>query len=324
MEFYNDYMNNIKVDNELHRQIVEKTRGVQGGGVASKASTVLFPWFRQPITWRVIAVVIGVVIMFSGVYAGYATNLFGMKKLVLGETEIHEIGPNNDKIVTVISLQGYIGSPEYEATKEWHEYFESCEINEEVLFEADRIMIELYPDDYLLYLYYRAYTPEMVEKLLEIAKEYNLTLLEEPRISMRSLSPLLGANSNLGGYMYSNGTFRFDGHCVINGKGIGYQFSNCRKGYLDPVSLNIGNPNDYTEWDYRKADGTMVTIAMSPLSSLLIVELDNSLAIINVLPNAYWPIEDQAEITAQFLEAFAESFDFLYLNEDTYFKAAGH
>lgn len=118
------------------------------------------------------------------------------------------------------------------------------------------------------------------------------------------------------GYIYENGTFRFDGDAELGAgelKGYGpieYQFSRSVKGTFDDVALNIGDPGGFEEWGYRAADGTSVTLGLGERNrSLILADLGDSFVLVNVLTGeAGDDTFSCGPIGREELEALADSF----------------
>ena len=86
------------------------------------------------------------------------------------------------------------------------------------------------------------------------------------------------------GYGYADGTFHFDAdYYTPSGKEIGFQFRRCMKGYFDEAVLNIGDVNDYEDWQFMTKDGTTVMLALSRHKGLIYTDMENCFVLLNVL-----------------------------------------
>jgi len=253
-------------------------------------------------------------LLFACTAMAYATNLFGLKDVVLGNETIDifmEDGTIVETPITLISLQGYTSSNEYKAAAEWLVFLDSYDQDMALLNEVGNEPTGL--DE--KYDYYLVYTQEMADKLDEIAAKYGLSLHTSMQAfgSAEELFQLVGTGDFLGtvnelpgGYFYDDGTFQYDGTANLGDeKYLYYQFRNCEKGIFDEVYLNIGDTGDYDEWEYETASGISVTISSSPDKAVLTADLDTSFVTVNILPEY-----SATEITAADLEAFADSIDF--------------
>jgi hypothetical protein len=226
---------------------------------------------------------------------------------------------------TMISLQGYADSPEYKALAEWREFCASYD-------EDGAILAGIGNNDTGLgevYFIYGCYTREMAERLDAIAGKYGLSLhggmrfipdVDEFIAAVARGNFLGGALAAYPGYVYEDGTFRFEGDVADNEpygvaspydfSRVSFQFRSCRKGSMDYVALNIGNFYDYTEWTYNTASGVFVCLAQSPNLSLIIAELDDAFVTVNVHAGF---ASDGKDFSASGLEALADAIDFSLL-----------
>lgn len=210
----------------------------------------------------------------------------------------------------LIALQGYPDSNEYKANAEWNLFCAGYDTDHKYLNEIGNGSNE-YTEKYPMYL---VYTKDMADKLEEIVKKYKLTLhtsmefvySAEELATHANTGDFIGqANTVLGGYVYNDGTFQYDGEAVLkNSKQISYQFGNYIKGTFSATYLNIGNADAYTEWAYKTKSGVQVSLALSENKALVIADLENSYAIINVLSDNVKPEE---------LQEFADTFDYTKL-----------
>ncbi len=86
-----------------------------------------------------------------------------------------------------------------------------------------------------------------------------------------------------------------------------YQFGRSMKGSFNPFTLNVGEIEEYHEWEYSSASGQTVLLANSSLKALIIVERDHSFIVVNVLgdlPSGTFEMSDEM------LEELADLFDF--------------
>jgi hypothetical protein len=264
----------------------------------------------------------------TGLGTAYATKMFGLKDQIMGDkSQITILVPveNGTFVETLIpsdtiSLQGYAESKEYQAATEWNTFLDQ---------NLTRLVSKVGNGPTGLeekYVGYSVYTQEMADKLEAVTAKYGLKLHTSIRhfYDEKELSQVAGkdiflgeTNKVEGGYIYDDGTFRYDGGARLsNGISFAYQLGYCRKGVFDAVYLNIGNANDYKEWSYKTAGGVVVTLAVGPHSSLVIANLDKAFVTINVLPEISADFEPQTgyKISEADLETFADSIDFSKLD----------
>jgi hypothetical protein len=203
----------------------------------------------------------------------------------------------------MISLQGYAGSPEYQAVLEWAEFQHGYDRDGEELEKVGNVPTEW--DEKYGANGYLIYTQEMAEKLDEIAARYGLSL-HYGGIHDASLNDLKSVFGDFiqadkwGGYYYEDGTFQSD--CIFDG--ADFQLRRCMKGTLDTVPLNIGDAEQYEQWEYETACGETVLLALGPSKALIFADLDKSFIAVNVMAGT------DGNFTAQRLEALANAIDF--------------
>ncbi len=256
----------------------------------------------------------------------FAANLFGLQDLVIRQDATSRPTAGYDgveKTVDLISLQGWEESPEHQATAEWLAFRDSYDPDGAIIASIGNSPTGL-EERYGLYF---VYTPEMAEKLEEIAARYHLNLHTEIEVfdGDAALTALTGGtllqsgNTLYSGYFYEDGSFFFEGylprdgaHRREDGDSIDYQFNSLRKGSMSEVFLNIGHAEDYRQWTYDTASGVPVTLAMSGYKALILVESDGTFVSVNVLMGSD---AEYGALTAEELEALADSFDLSLLEQ---------
>ena len=269
------------------------------------------------ITKKGVGIAVAAAILVSFCLTAYAANLFGLRDLLLPQSyEAPQIvEPEKEQPsqpVDMISLVGFSNTPEAKAAAEWQAFLNTYDIDA----ASENIGNNVFAPD-TSYIHYRVYNQEMADKLDEIIAKYGLKL----HTSMLTLTPgeqlpeLIGSgNRAFSGYMYEDGTFKFDGILELAGCGnLEYQFQRCVRGSFTDIALNIHNIGDYAEWSYTTKDGTPSLLALSPYKSLIIVDLPDSFVTVNVLAGTETPSENAHSFDAVDLEHFADSFDFSVL-----------
>ncbi len=257
---------------------------------------------RRKFTKRTLMLVAVLCLLTAFATAAFATNLFGLRDTL--------VDTNDPEIKSEMTLAGFTGSKEYMAAAEWKAFEES--------YDSDSL------DDCNLdekYDPYPVYTQEMADKVDEITAKYGLTLHGGfKEVMFEDWNTVVGEfivndyeefsdkahNTILGGYMYDDGTFRYDGIFDVSyGRlSVDYQFSRAVKGVFDPIFLNIGDIEDYQEQMIVTDSGVELTAALSEYKSVLIKEFDSCFVSINVMGGT-------AEgITFDDLKDLANTFDF--------------
>ncbi len=232
-----------------------------------------------------------------------------------------------EKTVELFTFFGHGGSPAQLAAKEWYAFSSSYDpgplTNEPNLPEI--------PD---LYEYnYGCVTPEIVEKVDELAQKYDLKLLdtrfgiqtEQSDIALDALgiSSLFRTEAQVeagpvAGMIYPPGNFRFYISYTLSGEDaiwktpVSGDYFYSRKDYFPLPYYQSFEEERFQQWDYTAADGTRLLLALSDQGYGYIVA-DRKDAIIgihlSISVNAHLtegvPVPTQAV-----LEALADSFDY--------------
>ena len=213
--------------------------------------------------------------------------------------------------VNMISLQGFAGSPEYQAALAWAEFLHGYDRDGSVLASVGNNPTP-WTETYSVNGY-SVYSQEMADTLEGIAAEYGLTL-HTGRGDANSMAEMyerfgpFSTATNWNGYYFDDGSFQCD--CAVDG--IDYQIRRCMKGVLDTVGLNITDAEQYEQWEYQTACGETVLLAFGPEKSLILAESEQSFTVVNVLSGRDGAILG-GSITAAQLEELADSFDFSIL-----------
>lgn len=270
----------------------------------------------------VLAAVIALLAVLSTVAA--ATDLFGLRSWLLPEKQDvtmpidPETGEQEVQTVDMISLSGYMDTPEGQATAEWQDFLNGYDIMA-AANESDRNPGQVEAK----YALYQVYNQKMADKLDEIVEKYGLKLhtemidaYEHPE-TMEDVQEALENNRAYSAYFYEDGTLHYDGEYDLPDYGkVDYQFSRYVRGTFNEVILNVGDVSAYEEWTYRTACGQVVTLALGPAKALLLADLGDSFVTLNVLAGTDTDpagIFSSGPISAADLEALADSFDFTKL-----------
>ena len=210
----------------------------------------------------------------------------------------------------MISLQGFAGSPEYQAALAWAEFLHNYDRDGSVLASVGNNPT---PWDEKYAPAYNVYSQEMADALESIAAEYGLTFhtgfASASIVELRErFGDFCSAIRDGYGYCYADGSFQCD--CETN-KGM-FQVRRCMKGVLDAVSLNIRDAEEYEQWEYTTVGGETVLLALAPHHAMIIAESEQSFTVVNVMAGSE-ASSSGAVISAAELEELADSFDFSIL-----------
>lgn len=220
---------------------------------------------------------IAAVISLLLLLVGCAAVLIGMQKVSLGHmvfTDSREETFGKD----VISLHGYIDSPEYQAVLEWMEFENSYDPGKTLLRQADANHYMPPPD----YEDYTCYTEEMCGKIDEICQKYGLTLAgpiyfpEEPAQTLEAVD--ISSVENEGsiwklrldegryyrsGSFYLGGTFQNRLAEEVDWDAMSFQyFAAIRKVFFTSF-LTTDNLDSFDVWEYTAWDGTRLLLAQN-------------------------------------------------------------
>lgn len=228
-----------------------------------------------------------------------AANFFGLRDVLLPEKHSVDVVDENGVVVPgekelkdFVSLSGWQDTPESRALAEWEAFLEDYDRDGAIIAEIGNDPTG-FEETYGSYL---VYTQEMADKLEEIIAGYGLKLHSRMEVVLPEGWPTAVGDffkenvTPYSGYIYENGTFRFDGDAELGAgelKGYGtieYQFSRSVKGTFDDVALNVGDLSDFEEWGRTSADGTYVTLGLGARNrSLILADLGDSFVLVNVL-----------------------------------------
>ncbi len=174
--------------------------------------------------------------------------------------------PATEKVKEIISVQGVAESPNQQAAKEWYEFTKAYDIVQKY---PDGIPDFTAPDAYDSYW---VLTQELVDKVDEICKKYDLKLAGEGALLLTQaesrIPEILGIDgilkkdtsaqaSYVGGRFYECGNFNLDYRVTVDGLQevkVGYSYAD--KAYFSSWYLMIDEPESAREWNYTTKDGT--------------------------------------------------------------------
>lgn len=179
----------------------------------------------------------------------------------------------------VLSLQGYEGSPAYNALQEWLTYATEYTIqNPELRFSDEFQRPEAYTE-------YPCYSQDMVDKVDELCNKYGLHLLgkslfitDAAGMEENGLSGVLSEEAMprcFYGHLYQDGSFIASGELEFSGdyeKTVQFQMHNIKKDAFYTVHLGLNNMSDYMQWNYKTQDGYNALLALNDRTGLIFVE----------------------------------------------------
>lgn len=223
---------------------------------------------------------------------------------------------------TQISLQGYAGSPGYQASKEWFEFRESYRYPE----DEPEIPMEQRLD----YLAYGCFYPEEIAKVDEICEKYGLSKLghawieENVDITFDALGidglVLPGVAAEVEyiwnqAYYYRDGTFDIGFTLKSAGDNPGWKDAlDLRMRYVQKTSFDgvygqMGPIESYEQWQYTTSQGIEVLLARSENNAMMIVDREDAFLTVHIQNADVYGEQNTPLPDKQVLEAVAEMLD---------------
>lgn len=277
---------------------------------------------RKP---ALIAAMAALVLLLTGCAAAV---VLGLKDLKMGEfTEQPPTGASleqlpNETTVThdILSLQGFVGSPGYQASQEWNEFTKSFDPDHEA-FQWARYHRYSAPEGYEAL---GCYAPEMVDKANEICKKYNLSL-HGKMWSVQDVSLLFDAIGIPGiqkqgsqaemeltyGGLYEDGSFALRGSVRFEGQKLGDMLNvDCnRKDTFGSATDMISSVDDFEQWHYTTKDGVDLLLALAKDEALMIADREDFFIRVRLINEVSSYLSDR-EAQKKALEDMSECFDF--------------
>ena len=214
-----------------------------------------------------------------------------------------------------LSLQGFAGSPEFEAAKEWAEFLDGYDRDGEIWNSVNEngrtpaAFMQEYTANW-----YSVYAQEMADELHRIAEKYGLELHTGGAVSVT----IPELEERIGDFLFLpitkyGGTYLADGTCsAVCSSDDGeqdYVFYRSMKGVLDTSTISVRDAESFAQWTYRAACGVTVLICLSEETGWIVADLEKSFVTVRVLLDSQYP----DPITGEQLQAIADSIDFSVL-----------
>lgn len=268
------------------------------------------------------AIAAAVVLICTLGISAYATGMFGIldRKVEL-HTDLDPSESSSESTSTLVNINGYQGSNEYNIAVEWNEYLKQCAEN-----GTNQPSPEMVEDEYLSYGAFSQEAKDMLDSLLE---KYNLRMFTESvnvagqteLYNAVGVTDFLPTSAGLEdmipfGTVYNHFSMEFmDSANLPNGKNVPYDLFCFEKGvFLNRGFLNA-DAESFEEWVYTAKDGTAVTLDLSNVKSVMMAELENCNILVNIRSGSANNDPSRSSynrdpLTKEDLEAFAELFDF--------------
>ncbi len=226
---------------------------------------------------------------------GFAAIVLNLDSLILGDY-VSENFTGELQEMSLLSMQGYSGTVNYLASKEWYEFDRGYDPDGSLLKQADA-------DNYWAapaYDAYLCYTDEMVAKVDEICEKYDLDLLGPVHIcdSPCPVFDALGIQSIIDhksaelqgadGYYYEDGTFQVSGDLLLRSEEapwkypVGFQYRSVKKTSFDSVFINVWSDVEYEQWEYTNAKGDKLLLVLSEENALLFADKGDAFVTVTI------------------------------------------
>lgn len=211
-----------------------------------------------------------------------------------------------------LSLQGFAGSPEFEAAKEWAEFLDGYDRDREIwnsVNEDGRTPAE-FMQEYTANQY-NVYSQEMADELHRIAEKYGLALHTGGSVSMT----IPELEERVGDFLpvtEMGGNYNADGTCSAvcrTDNGEQYVLYRSMKGVLDTWTIPVRDAESFEQWTYQTACGVTVLICLSEETGWIVADLEKSFVTVRVLLDSQYP----DPITGEQLQTIADGIDFSLL-----------
>ena len=280
---------------------------------------------RSPKRVWLIAAIIAAMVFLMGCAVVY---ILSLDQMILG-TDYVEDQPGVTEPRTRLSLQGYVGSPSYQAAKEWYDFLQSYDQDNAIRFSEEAYSVEFSED----YQNYNLYTVAMKDKLDEICQKYDLELLGPILVdtSAENMFRELGIPGVLRedaqaevlwseggpGYFFRDGTFEVEFAVTLTGENNPWPYENVvffrchNKKAFDDVTMVMKDPDSFAEWSYITSQGVEVLLIQGPEGAMIVADIgDYFITVGGIETKAGNILDGEATMTREGLEAYAEIFDF--------------
>lgn len=238
------------------------------------------------------ALLIAAVISLLLLLVGCAAVLISLQKANLGHMVFSDVlwmdGTPFEK--DVLSLSGYVDSPQYHAMQEWMDFENSYDQDRVLLKKADADGYITPPD----YSSYPCYTEEMCAKIDELCEKYGLSLagpiyfpattddvLDAVAVSSIENPSLGGILQPSSGRFFRSGSFRLDGSLEHrfasrdNVDTVNFDYMCSKKYVFFTTSITTDDIETFDSWEYTAWDGTKLLLAQNKERGLIFADTED-------------------------------------------------
>lgn len=236
---------------------------------------------KRPVGRSVLAAAAIIALLCAMCVGAYAANLFGIRDAVMGSQIISDNYVDGEyagkKLVDgmTISMQGCIGSPEYEASREFNAFLSAYEANgyngdalHQPLGDWGEAHRRVYPGG--------LYTETLVNKFLEISEKYELTPWDAlyEGSGYASFCEIIGSDGFLtlespsrqgvpNYRVWNDGSFSYGDDWSTGGEEERFcpiAINRRVKGSMSIDCLSLDDAHEYHEWSYTTTRGETVSV----------------------------------------------------------------
>lgn len=290
---------------------------------------------RKPRRLRsvvLIAAIIALSLLLVGCGVAYVLK---MQNMTIGKQEVtfdvFDYDPDSGEAVSyvgkttatqqVLTLTGLKGTPGYQATQEWFEFKKAYDPNYAIMEAAEENPME-YPHEYDGYY---PYTQEMIDKIDEITRKYDLrlmgkkTALHGGKLFYRESGIESLVTPESGAEVSVESATIFDGDSMhislffmdVPDDVWPYRMTNSlyysKKDCFNPYTMEIGDESKWKEWNYTTASGQDVLLLLSDGMGWIVCDRSDATIAIRILTNGD---AHMVETTDRQFEKIADAFDY--------------
>ena len=209
---------------------------------------------RRPYRLRRLAKIALLAALLSALFiaAAYASGFLPLK------SRMHQ----DESLGRLIVPNGSLTSAEYQAAVDWFGY-----LAEQPFYSSD-FSFARSEDELSICQIYRVPSREALDTLLDISREYGLSLYTDSVFAAdpEQLSTLAGTGDffggrleNTGGYVFADGSFKLEGDMHIKGSRLSFNLHRIYRGSIYPYN-GYSRPRDFTQEEHLTAQGFDVGI----------------------------------------------------------------
>ena len=261
---------------------------------------------------RVVSFALAAALVLGLAAAAYATGFFGLIDSQMGDTVVEYAGVNpvssviesreemaqglNQVPVRVLSLQGWRGSPEYQANQEWQSFYDDYRLNNYYGDEVPNPALKTDPWYETHSRIYPAYTPAMKEKVLEVCDKYSLKPLDSctEDIGMDSFYHYFGTDEVLNKEAFAGQEYQ-----LVGAEYLGYdagtfllqfayslddnyeddsfvdmKLNRAAKGYFRTGYALFAENEELDEWEYTNGFGDTLSLILGKSYGIVLYDSD--------------------------------------------------